>query len=76
MKNKSSYGPDLISPKLLKSSLPFLVDPLCHLFNLSFKTGFVPQQLKQAKVIPIFKSGDKHDFNNYHPISLLSKLLE
>merc|ERR1712082_335414 len=35
--------------------------------------------LKTAKVVPVFKSGDKHDFTNYRPISLLSsfaKLLE
>ena len=55
-----------------------------HLFNLSFKTGFVPPQMKCAKVIPIYKL-DNYDldeasqFTNYRPISLLSafsKLLE
>jgi retron-type reverse transcriptase len=42
-------------------------------------TGTVPQNMKVAKVIPIFKSGDKHKFNNYRPISILpafSKKLE
>jgi hypothetical protein len=33
--------------------------PLKHIFNLSFSSGIVPVQLKIAKVIPIFKSGDK-----------------
>ena len=35
--------------------------------------------MKLAKVVPIFKSGDKHQFNNYRPISILpafSKILE
>ena len=35
--------------------------------------------MKIAKVVPIFKSGDKHIFNNYRPISILpafSKILE
>ena len=62
LKNKSSYGPDYISSKLLKKILPSIVNPLCHLFNLSFQTGYIPVQLKTAKVVPIFKSGDKHNF--------------
>ena len=35
--------------------------------------------MKTAKVIPLFKSGDKKSFNNYRPVSLLSqfsKILE
>ena len=45
------------------------------------KNGIVPINMKLAKVVPIFKSGDiyKHQFNNYRPISILpvfSKILE
>jgi Reverse transcriptase (RNA-dependent DNA polymerase) len=53
--------------------------PLKHIFNLSFSSGFVPVQLKIAKVIPVFKSGDRRLIDNYRPISLLnvfSKILE
>ena len=39
-------------------------------------TGFVPKQFKIAKVVPIFKSGDKNDYNNYRPILFFSKLME
>lgn len=41
--------------------------------------GIVPQELKIAKVIPVFKSVSKKDLRNYRPISVLpflSKILE
>jgi len=46
---------------------------------LSISNGIVPDQLKIAKVIPIYKKGDNKLACNYRPISLLSifdKLLE
>jgi len=52
---------------------------IAHLFNLSFKTGYIPSEYKCAKIIPIFKADEKDKFNNYRPISILpalSKLLE
>ena len=79
LKPKRSTGPDNISTKLLKEIMPIIVLPLCHIFNLSMQTGFIPTRFKIAKVVPIYKSGDKHLFTNYRPISLLSsfsKILE
>ena len=46
--------------------------PLHHIFLSSLSEGLVPQQLKLAKVIPVFKSGKKDSMDNYRPISLLS----
>ena len=48
--------------------------PLSHIFNLSLSTGNFPSKLKQCRVIPIFKSGDQLDCDNYQPISLLSSI--
>ena len=72
LKPKTSFGRDCISTKLLKVMLPQVLTPLCHLFNLSVQTGYIPSELKTAKVVPVFKSGDAHEFTNYRPISLLS----
>ena len=47
---------------------------MSYLFNLSFATGTVPSALKLAKVIPVYKKGDKDLVNNYGPISLLNVL--
>ena len=52
---------------------------LCHICNLSFQVGKFPEQMKIAKVIPLYKSGERHHFTNNRPVSLLprlSKILE
>jgi hypothetical protein len=56
-----------------------LFSPLQHIINRSLVTGLVPQQFKIAKVVPLFKAGDRSLPDNYRPISLLScfsKILE
>ena len=48
-------------------------------FSFVFEHGIFPQVFKTAKVIPIFKAGNKALASNYRPISLLpslSKVLE
>ncbi len=79
LKSKSSVGNDNISMKLLKEIMPLIIMPIIHLFNLSLKTGYIPDNYKCAKIIPIYKAGEKDRFDNYRPISILpalSKLLE
>ena len=56
-----------------------VVDPFTHICNLSFSNRVVPSSMKVAKIIPLFKSGDKTKFTNYRPVALLSqfsKILE
>ena len=56
-----------------------LAIPLSVLINKAFVTGEFPSCLKCATVIPIHKSGNEADINNFRPISILptlSKILE
>ena len=80
LKNKNSSGPDNISTNLLKSIMPSIMGLyICHFFNMSFKTGYIPTIFKTGKIVPVFKTGESDTFTNYRPISLLSsfsKLLE
>ena len=45
---------------------------MAKIFNLLITSGSYPSKLQKAKVIPLFKTEDKTDANNYRPISLLS----
>ena len=79
IKPKSSAGHDGISNVLLKRICPAIRTPLTLLCNSSISSVIFPDQMKIAKVKPLFKSGSKSDLNNYRPISLLpvcSKVLE
>lgn len=71
LKNKAA-GYDGITAKTLKMLVDDISEPLTHVINLCFSQGIVPADLKIAVVIPIHKSGDKSNLNNYRPISLLS----
>ncbi len=50
-----SGGHDKVSPKIIKYYGHALLPHITHIINLSFKNGNVPEQLKLAKVIPIYK---------------------
>ena len=64
---------------LFKQYADLLVHEMCDIINLSFKTGTFPDILKIAKVIPVYKKGDRSIISNYRPISVLtffSKIFE
>jgi len=64
---------------MLKDCKEHIITPLHYIINLSLQSKTVPSAWKQAKIVPIFKSGDKEKAENYRPISVLpalSKILE
>lgn len=78
-KNKMSTDCDDIDITVVKRVIEGISQPLSFICNLSFQTGKFPHKMKIAKVIPLYKTGHKHHFTNYRPISLLpqfSKILE
>ncbi len=66
---------DNIRPNLLKACHNELgTGSLEHIISLCFWSCNYPDQLKIAKVIPLFKKCEPHFTKNYRPISLLSIL--
>ena len=58
---------------LLHISAQSIAIPLTCIFNLSCKTGHVPDDFKKVRVTPIFKkSGSVNKYTNYRPISVVS----
>ena len=64
---------------LIKNVIAKIVQPFGHTCNVSIQMGVFPSKMKIAKVVPLFKCGEKNVFTNYRPILLLpqfSKILE
>ena len=69
-------GPDAISGAVLKNCSETLSYPLSILFNLSYNTGYIPQEWKLTNVVPVHKKDDKNKVINYRPISLTSLVMK
>ena len=64
---------------IFRDNFMMFSEVLLHLFKLSLQMGEVPDAMKIAKVLCIFKSGDPTSISNHRPISILpslSKILE
>ena len=67
-----AMGLDGIPSRFVKDSASIIVCPITHIINLSIKQGVVPDDLKSARVVPLFKQNDKTEVGNYRPVSILS----
>ena len=78
LKNKKGHI-DEIPAEIIKENRELFAIPLATLFNQLIQPGIFPDRFKQAKIIPIHKSGSKDNISNYRPISILpifSKVFE
>ena len=75
LKNKSG-GIDGIHASTLKTlcKTDGFVYALLFILNSCFFSGHCPSQFKIAEVIPVFKTGDREEPDNYRPISLISNI--
>ena len=70
---------DQIPSCMLKDGASIITNSVTYLVNLSLSVGSMPNEWKQAKVIPLHKSGCREDMDNYRLISILpviSKIAE
>ena len=59
-----SVGPRSVSVNLLKILKRHIFHPLAELVNQFFLKGILPQKLKVAKVVSMYKNGDPEDVSN------------
>ena len=79
LKSKKAVRLDAIPTRLIKDSAEVIANPLTKIINFSLANGCVPSEWKEARVIPLFKSGRSDNMDNYRPVSILpvvSKILE
>ena len=77
--NNASPGWDEISSRIVKTTCHLFIEPITHILNMSLIQGVFPDELKIAKIVPIYKSENNQIINNYRPVSVLpifSKLFE
>ena len=60
----------------VKNIIYLVVQPFTYICNLSFATGIFPDAMKIAKIIQIYKTGAKDEFNNYRPIRYYHNFLK
>ena len=78
IRNKSP-GIEELSVTVFKDNLDIFGLAVVDIVNKSLAQGIFPSELKMAKIVPIYKSGEKDKIENYRPVSLLpvfSKILE
>ena len=71
---KKATGLDGIPSRFVRDGASVIACPLTNVINLSLIQGVVPEDLKSARVVPLFKKNDKTEVGNYRPVSILTIL--
>lgn len=74
LKTRKASGYDGINTRILKSCSSSISPVISDIINSCFLSGQYPEGLKIARVIPVYKSGNRNELDNYRPISVLPVL--
>ena len=74
VKVNKAAGPDGIYGRVLNECADELAKPLFIIFCRSLANSEIPDDWRNANVVPIFKKGSKGCVSNYRPVSLTSLL--
>ena len=56
--------------RFIKRNANVIAKSFTHIVNLSIKTSQVPGELKEARVVPLFKKEERTKASNYRPVSI------
>ena len=79
LSTSKASGVDKISAKVLRAAASAIAPSLAEIFNMSIDSNCFHSYWKTARVIPLFKKGQRSVLHNYRPISILpaaSKIME
>ena len=76
---KKAVPQDDIPVKILKLNNDIFSQYLSQIFNESIEATNFPNELKYADITPVYKKSNRHEKENYRPVSIISvisKILE
>lgn len=71
LKNSRSCDADGLQIRPVKYVIDKISSVLTYIFNLCISTGVFPSKMQVARVVALYKKGDKTDVSNYRPVSIL-----
>ena len=72
LNSTKATGLDNIPARFVNDAADNISTPLTHMIHLSLHHGKVPDDLKYARVVPLYKKTSKTDVGNYRPVSILN----
>lgn len=74
LRDDKAAGADDLMPRYLNSIKDYISYPLTVLFQKILEQEDVPDDWRDANVVPIFKGGNRSNASNYRPVSLTSQI--